>query len=98
MGQVFLPRDEALRARARSTMEQVAASLGFEHLAWRVVPTSNASLGASALSTEPLVEQWFISATGSMKLDAEAQVRSSSLSKQWARLLQCADVCCIIEL
>lgn len=57
VGQVYLPRDETNRHKARSIIDRVVAEMGHEQLAWRVVPTNNSSLGASALSTEPLIEQ-----------------------------------------
>lgn len=57
-------------------MESVAFDLGHEVLAWRTVPTDNRSLGASAVKTEPVIEQWFVSSHGAKfrQLDPEAQV------------------------
>ncbi len=78
MGQIFLPRDEAERTTARATIEATAARLGFDSIAWRTVPTDNATLGPSAVATEPVVMQWFLSARGGnmdAALDLEQQVR-----------------------
>eukprot|EP00967_Tisochrysis_lutea_P107365 scaffold165522_cov21-Tisochrysis_lutea.AAC.1 len=48
--------------------------VGHDLLAWRRVPVDNRSLGPSALSTEPVVEQMFISANGNFSnLQAEQQ-------------------------
>lgn len=56
-------------------MERVAAKLGHDSLTWRTVPTSNKSLGKSAVAVEPRVEQWFLSARGVRdNLDTEQQV------------------------
>jgi len=70
-------QDEQQRDTAKRVMEAVAAELGHEVLAWRVVPTDNRSLGASAVKVEPTIEQWFVSANGAKhrQLDAEGQVR-----------------------
>lgn len=71
-----MPRDEATRNKAKCIMERVAAKLGHDSLTWRVVPTSNKTLGASAVAVEPHIEQWFLSAHGVKdNLDTEQQVR-----------------------
>jgi glutamate synthase domain-containing protein 1 len=57
VGQVYLPRDETLRHKARTIIDNAVAALGHDFIAWRLVPTNNRSLGASALSTEPVIEQ-----------------------------------------
>ena len=67
VGQMFLPRDDAeQRAAAKKIVEAAAASLGHETLAWRTVPTDNSLLGDSAIKVEPVVEQVFLSAQGSL--------------------------------
>lgn len=73
-----MPTDEATRNKAKCIMERVAAKLGHDSLTWRVVPTSNKSLGASAVAVEPHIEQWFLSAHGLKdNLETEQQVRQS---------------------
>ncbi|WIA23003.1 hypothetical protein OEZ85_001356 [Tetradesmus obliquus] len=75
VGQVFLPRDEAQRNKAKCIMERVAAKLGHDSFTWRTVPTNNRSLGKSAVAVEPIVEQWFLSARGIKEaLDTEQQL------------------------
>ena len=39
---------------------QVAESLGHSVLGWRSVPTDNTGLGKSAVLTEPVIEQVFL--------------------------------------
>lgn len=53
---------------------QVAKSLGHDVLGWRRVPTDNSDLGKSALDTEPVVEQVFVSKSTQSKADFEQQV------------------------
>lgn len=73
--QVFMPREESERNKAKCIMERVAAKLGHDSLTWRVVPTSNKTLGKSAVDVEPHIEQWFLSAHGNKDhLDTEQQV------------------------
>lgn len=53
---------------------QVAESLGHSVLGWRSVPTDNSGLGKSALQTEPIIEQVFLTPTAKSKADLEQQV------------------------
>lgn len=78
VGQVFMPQDAALRAQCREIMERVATDLGHSTITWRVVPTNNRSLGKSARDTEPVIEQWYVSASGNLpNLNVEQEVRGS---------------------
>lgn len=52
----------------------MAESLGHTVLGWRPVPTDNSGLGKSALQTEPVIEQVFLTATFRSKADFEQQV------------------------
>ena len=59
---------------------QTARLNGFTSLGWREVPVDNSSLGASALTTEPRIEQWFVHRSSKMNLDdTEAQARPPPL-------------------
>ena len=53
---------------------QVAESLGHSVLGWRSVPTDNTGLGNSALQTEPVIEQVFLTPSVQSKVDLERQV------------------------
>lgn len=59
----------------------MAESLGHSVLGWRTVPTNNSGLGKSALQTEPVIEQVFLTATPRSKADFEQQVSSYYFSK-----------------
>jgi glutamate synthase (NADPH/NADH) len=58
----------------RKSCLKVAESLGHTVLGWRHVPTDNTGLGNSALQTEPVVEQVFLTPTPRSKVDLEGQV------------------------
>lgn len=53
---------------------QVAESLGHSVIGWRSVPTDNSGLGKSALQTEPIIEQVFLTPTTKSQVDLEQQV------------------------
>ncbi|WP_181687234.1 glutamate synthase large subunit [Halorhabdus salina] len=59
VGQVFFPNEQP-DAELRETIEEAAADEGFEVVAWRSVPTDNEGLGATALDSEPDVQQFFV--------------------------------------
>lgn len=52
----------------------MAESLGHTVLGWRPVPTDNSDLGKSALMTEPVIEQVFLTPSTKSKIDLERQV------------------------
>ncbi len=57
---VFLPRDPNERRTCEKMFENVVVEEGQKFLGWRVVPTNNASLGATAKASEPIVQQAFV--------------------------------------
>jgi glutamate synthase (ferredoxin) len=57
---VFLPRDANERRTCEKMFENIVVEEGQKFLGWRVVPTNNSSLGATALAGEPRVQQAFI--------------------------------------
>jgi glutamate synthase (NADPH/NADH) large chain len=59
-GMIFFPRDTALRAACRQLLDDYIDELGFDLLGYRLVPTDNSRIGASARSTEPCMEQVFV--------------------------------------
>ncbi|XP_044506677.1 glutamate synthase 1 [NADH], chloroplastic-like [Mangifera indica] len=74
VGMFFLPRSERRREESKNVFTKVAESLGHTVLGWRSVPTDNSALGNSALETEPVVEQVFLTPTPSSKADFEQQM------------------------
>jgi glutamate synthase (ferredoxin) len=53
-GLVFLPREEAPRARLQALVEQVVAEEGQRVIGWRDVPSSDRHIGPSARAVEPV--------------------------------------------
>ena len=60
VGMLFLPRDEASRARAEATVTRYVEEEGQSVLGWRDVPVDNAGLGYSVKPTEPVMRQVFV--------------------------------------
>jgi len=60
VGMIYSSPDPAQRAAGRRVFEQVAAEEGQKVLGWRDVPTDNSSLGNTAKSSEPFMQQVFI--------------------------------------
>lgn len=53
---------------------QIAEKLGHVVLGWRRVPTDNLDLGKSALDTEPVIEQVFVTKSQRSEAEFEQQV------------------------
>ncbi|XP_011076008.1 glutamate synthase 1 [NADH], chloroplastic isoform X1 [Sesamum indicum] len=74
VGMFFLPTSDSRREQSKVVFTKVAESLGHTVLGWRLVPTDNSGLGKSALQTEPIIEQVFLTATPRSKADFEQQM------------------------
>ncbi|XP_061953656.1 glutamate synthase 1 [NADH], chloroplastic isoform X1 [Populus nigra] len=74
VGMFFLPTSENRKEESKNVFTKVAESLGHTVLGWRPVPTDNSGLGNSALQTEPVIEQVFLTATPRSKADFEQQM------------------------
>jgi len=62
VGAIFLPCEHTIRYMR--IVEQCAETEGHKVLGWRDVPTENSCLGAAALSSEPVIKQFFIDKSG----------------------------------
>jgi len=60
VGNVYTSPDPAVRIQVREIFEQVAREEGQPVIAWRDIPTSNATLGETAKSAEPFMQQVFL--------------------------------------
>ncbi|MDX2241118.1 MAG: glutamate synthase large subunit [Leptolyngbyaceae cyanobacterium bins.302] len=60
VGMVYASPDATQRAAGRREFEQIVAAEGLQVLGWRDVPTDNSSLGNTAKSSEPFMQQVFI--------------------------------------
>ncbi|KAK3134883.1 hypothetical protein QOZ80_5BG0411960 [Eleusine coracana subsp. coracana] len=74
VGMFFMPTDEGRREKSRIAFHEIAKSLGHAVLGWRRVPTDNSDLGRSALETEPVIEQVFVSKSSRSSVDFEQQM------------------------
>ena len=57
---IYLPKEDKPRRACERMFERIVREEGQHILGWRTVPTLNATLGPSAVATEPLVRQCFI--------------------------------------
>jgi glutamate synthase (NADPH/NADH) large chain len=64
VGNAFLPTDPELAAKAKVSIEQIAAEENLRVLGWRRVPTDDSSLSDVTRSNMPYFEQLFITAKG----------------------------------
>ncbi|KAK9094113.1 hypothetical protein Scep_025582 [Stephania cephalantha] len=74
VGMFFLPTCETRREQSKVAFTKVAESMGHVVLGWRPVPTDNSGLGKSAVETEPVIEQVFLTPSPRSKVDLERQM------------------------
>ncbi|HEY9632492.1 MAG TPA: glutamate synthase large subunit [Coleofasciculaceae cyanobacterium] len=60
VGMIYSSPDPAVREKSRRIFEKIVVEEGQQILGWRDVPTDNSSLGNTAKSSEPFMEQVFI--------------------------------------
>jgi glutamate synthase (NADPH/NADH) large chain len=60
VGMVFLPQDDADRARAEAEIESMTTDEGQSFLGWRDVPTDNGNFSDGIKQTEPVIRQFFV--------------------------------------
>ncbi|HEV2929067.1 MAG TPA: glutamate synthase subunit alpha, partial [Propionibacteriaceae bacterium] len=64
VGNAFLPTEPDLCAKAKASIEQIAAEENLTVLGWRVVPTDDSSLSDVTRANMPYFEQLFVTAKG----------------------------------
>ncbi len=70
VGSIFMPQDDAAREGLVAIFERVLADHGLDVVHWRDVPTDNSDLGATALDSEPDVQQAFVVPEDDLEADA----------------------------
>jgi glutamate synthase (NADPH) large chain len=60
VGMVFLPQDDADRARIEAEIEARTSEEGQSFLGWRDVPTDNGNFSEGIKQTEPVIRQFFV--------------------------------------
>uniref|UniRef100_A0A804M6S7 Glutamine amidotransferase type-2 domain-containing protein n=1 Tax=Zea mays TaxID=4577 RepID=A0A804M6S7_MAIZE len=66
-------QDEKRHEKGKAEFKKVVESLGHVILGWRLVPTDNSDLGESALETEPVIEQVFVTKSSRSEAEFEQQ-------------------------
>jgi glutamate synthase domain-containing protein 2/glutamate synthase domain-containing protein 1/glutamate synthase domain-containing protein 3 len=84
VGVVFLPKDPQAYAECKAIVENCIEELGQELVAWRKVPTSNATLGESVKVVEPYVQQVIVKRNPELE-DAEAFERKLFVIRKYAQ-------------
>lgn len=69
VGNIFLNPHRAIRLQTKKRFQQIAEDLNLKILGWRKLPTDNSTLGPSALSLEPDIQQVFLVGLDTMALD-----------------------------
>ena len=60
VGSIFMPQDDAAREGLVAIFERMLGEYDLDVVHWRDVPTDNSDLGATALESEPNVQQAFV--------------------------------------
>ncbi|MCG8310005.1 MAG: glutamate synthase large subunit [Cytophagales bacterium] len=60
VGMIFFPAEKEVREECRYILNKHIGELGFELIGYREVPTNNSTIGATAKSLEPRIEQVFV--------------------------------------
>ena len=60
VGFIFFPNDKAILVECKEIFSRAAEKLGIEIIGYRKVPVIKDSIGPSALSVEPIMEQVFV--------------------------------------
>ena len=96
VGMVYASPDSNTRKNGREAFEKLVAAEGLKVLGWRDVPTDNSSLGATAQSSEPFMQQVFIQRSPDLADDlafdrklfvlrklAHTAIRTSNVDPYW---------------
>ena len=81
VGCLYLSPVAEVRQKSRETFEKIAKEEGLPVLGWRDVPTSNATLGKTAIASEPFMQQVFIGRPEGLADDAAFERRLYVLRK-----------------
>ncbi len=82
VGMIYGSPDAAARSQARQIFADLAVAEGLKVLGWRDVPTDNRSLGNTAKSSEPFMQQVFIQRSADLATDLDFERKLYVLRKQ----------------
>ncbi|MBE2222419.1 MAG: glutamate synthase large subunit [Anaerolineae bacterium] len=94
VGMVFLPLEKENRLGCEKEFEAIVEAEGQTVLGWRTVPTSNATLGITARTSEPVVRQVFISRSADIKTDMDFERKLYVIRKQAERKIRYNEESC----
>jgi glutamate synthase (ferredoxin) len=96
VGIIYCSPDAAVRQQSRQRFEKIVAEEGQKVLGWRDVPTDDSSLGNTAKSSEPFVQQVFIQRSADLADDtaferklyvirrrSQNEIRTTRLDPYW---------------
>ncbi|MDX2256674.1 MAG: glutamate synthase large subunit [Pseudanabaenaceae cyanobacterium bins.39] len=96
VGMIYAAPDAEMRQNGRKTFEKLVEAEGLQVLGWRDVPTDNSSLGATAQSSEPFMQQVFIARPANLADDlafdrklfvlrklAHTNIRAANIDPYW---------------
>jgi glutamate synthase domain-containing protein 2/glutamate synthase domain-containing protein 1/glutamate synthase domain-containing protein 3 len=75
IGQCFLPRDPKTHANVRRVFKRALRELELDCLGWRIVPTDNRTLGVTAITGEPSLQQVIVRRPSSCRTQDEFERR-----------------------
>jgi len=91
-GLVFLPRDPTQRQTVQVLLRSIVEEEGQRLLGWRVVPTDDRLLGATARSVEPHIEQVFIGLGAGVTDHARFERKLYVIRKLFERAVAALDI------
>jgi glutamate synthase (ferredoxin) len=85
---MFLPRDPNERRTCEILFENIVVEEGQKFLGWRLVPTDNSTLGATARMSEPFMQQAFIKRSGRLADDMAFERKLYVIRKRAERAIR----------
>jgi glutamate synthase (NADPH/NADH) large chain len=83
VGFIFFPAEKGMKEECQEIFARAAEKLGIEIIGYRTVPVNKSTIGPSALSVEPIMEQVFLKKTDSIT-DPEDFERKLFVLKNYA--------------
>ncbi len=92
VGMLYSSPDAASRARSREVFQEVVAQAGQKVIGWRDVPTDNSTLGETAKSSEPFMQQVFIERNSSIADELAFERKLLMIRKQSHTAVRSIDI------
>lgn len=83
---IFLPHDKKVRKAIKNLFEHLVKQEGQKFLGWRHVPTDNSNFSENVKSTEPHIEQAFVSRGKNCKNNNDFELKLYIIRKQLSNL------------